>query len=517
MSSSNPVVLGNSFYLLATGDTWTEAQERSVQLGGSLASINSLEEDIFAWKTFGNITPTGSDGNNWGYWIGLHREPNHSKDIWDNWEWVNEDEKTYRNIAFNPGNPSSEPNGSDSPYVHVWGFMEGSHEQPLWNDSPNGGNYGTGGHPSYGLAEIPFIRRGDSAYAIVEGPTWEEAETNANALGGHLVTINDAEENNWINNTFGEYADFTNGLGLMIGYTDQAEEGIWEWISGVPSTYTNWFSGNPDNSRGLEDHAVIVSGSGNGRWNDFQEEWWNLPNTGNQKGDVVGLAEIPLAPNNTPIGTPTLNGDFKVGQTISINESAIQDADNHEYWIPTYRYSWELSSNNGSAWTSLKSDDATDGNNSFTLTSAEVGKQIRGVVSYLDGYGTSEVVASDSLILSGTNDQDQDGDGFIDKVTNYQMWTASGGVPLTNRRGRTYSDETSRMWNLIKAVEVPAGFSILLEGDRKKDGFYRIVSAKVNGVISGASGWMNEWKLYRRGYEEVFEIDFNGNGVVDVA
>ena len=49
----------------------------------------------------------------------------------------------------------------------------------------------------YILAEIPFIRRGDSAYVIVEGPTWEEAEANAVALGGHLVTINDAEENEW--------------------------------------------------------------------------------------------------------------------------------------------------------------------------------------------------------------------------------------------------------------------------------------------------------------------------------
>ena len=68
---------------------------------------------------------------------------------------------------------------------------------------------------------------------IVEGPTWQEAEANAVALGGHLVTINDAEENEWINNTFGRYATFDNGLGLMIGYTDQVEEGSWEWASGI--------------------------------------------------------------------------------------------------------------------------------------------------------------------------------------------------------------------------------------------------------------------------------------------
>ena len=31
-------------------------------------------------------------------------------------------------------------------------------------------------------------------------------------------------------------------------------------------------------------------------------------------------------------GTPTLTGDFKVGQTISIDTSKIEDADNFEGW-----------------------------------------------------------------------------------------------------------------------------------------------------------------------------------------
>ena len=112
-------------------------------------------------------------------------------------------------------------------------------------------------------------------------------------------------------------------------------------------------------------------------------------------------------------------------------------------------------------------------------------------------------------------DSDLNEDGFVDEVTNYQMWTASGGVDLTNPGGRTYSDNTSRQWDLTKAVEVPAGFSILLEGDRKKAGSYRVVSARENGVLSGASSWMNEFQLFRRGYEEVFEMDFNDNGVID--
>ena len=42
------------------------------------------------------------------------------------------------------------------------------------------------------------IVRGNSLYTIVEGPSWTEAEANSVKLGGHLVTINDAKENNWI-------------------------------------------------------------------------------------------------------------------------------------------------------------------------------------------------------------------------------------------------------------------------------------------------------------------------------
>lgn len=86
-----------------------------------------------------------------------------------------------------------------------------------------------------GISETPFIRRGDSAYVIVEGPTWEEAEANANALGGHLVTINNAEENEWV------YREF--GIGKWIGLNDVANEGEFVWSSGEEFKYENWYSG----------------------------------------------------------------------------------------------------------------------------------------------------------------------------------------------------------------------------------------------------------------------------------
>ena len=47
-----------------------------------------------------------------------------------------------------------------------------------------------------------LIIRGNSIYSIADGPSWEDAESNANKLGGHLVTISDEEENNFIQNKF---------------------------------------------------------------------------------------------------------------------------------------------------------------------------------------------------------------------------------------------------------------------------------------------------------------------------
>ena len=115
-----------------------------------------------------------------------------------------------------------------------------------------------------------------------------------------------------------------------------------------------------------------------------------------------------------------------------------------------------------------------------------------------------------------TNMVDIDGDGFVDEITNYQMWISSGGVDLTNRRGRTYSDNSSRKWDAVKAVESDAGFAVLFEGHLSKEGKYKVVSANEEGVIRRATRWLNGNQMLRSGYEEVFAMDFNGNGVVDL-
>ena len=130
--------------------------------------------------------------------------------------------------------------------------------------------------------------------------------------------------------------------------------------------------------------------------------------------------------------------------------------------------------------------------------------------------GKSEDIFS-SLAPSPEHEQipsDLNGNGFLDEITNYQMWTASGGVDLTNRRGKTFSDDTSGKWDAVKAVEDGGGFLILVEGQRNKEGKFKVVSADDEGVIGGATRWLNGKQMFIEGYEDLLALDFNGNSQI---
>ncbi|CAK0773622.1 hypothetical protein CCP3SC15_4860001 [Gammaproteobacteria bacterium] len=71
------------------------------------------------------------------------------------------------------------------------------------------------------------------SYLLSDYGSWTEAQTQAQAMGGNLVTINNQAEQNWLLSTFGGSEHF------WIGYTDSQVEGVWRWINGEVSTYTN--------------------------------------------------------------------------------------------------------------------------------------------------------------------------------------------------------------------------------------------------------------------------------------
>ena len=138
------------------------------------------------------------------------------------------------------------------------------------NDTLNGGDGNDLLDASSVSLPMDAVRRGDSAYFVVEGPSWEEAEANAAKLGGHLVTINNADENRWLFETFkidGGPGNTANTY--WAGFNDLKQEGSWEWVNGEQSDYTNWAPSEP---AGPHDYLVLGRYGSSGLWNDADSE-----------------------------------------------------------------------------------------------------------------------------------------------------------------------------------------------------------------------------------------------------
>ena len=97
---------------------------------------------------------------------------------------------------------------------------------------------------------------GHSYYRSTGSAFWLTAKAACEAMGGYLVTVTTAAENNFIFNLW------PSG---WIGLTDEVNEGVWRWVTGEPYSYSSWNPGEPNNA-GNEDYVQFV---GAGRWNDL--------------------------------------------------------------------------------------------------------------------------------------------------------------------------------------------------------------------------------------------------------
>jgi hypothetical protein len=106
-------------------------------------------------------------------------------------------------------------------------------------------------------------------YLLLSPSDWLSAESTAISLSGHLITINNQAENDWVFNQWGHTRS------LLIGLTDAAQEGTFRWTSGEVFGFSNWFPGEPNNAEGWgtgpENYVhMYADGWGTpGLWNDY--------------------------------------------------------------------------------------------------------------------------------------------------------------------------------------------------------------------------------------------------------
>jgi len=117
------------------------------------------------------------------------------------------------------------------------------------------------------------------------GIGWEDARRDAEDLGGHLVTISSGAENAFVYNLVDSPEYFSTdatgrsrfgpwlGAAQPEGETDPAAN--WNWVSGEDSSYTNWWSGEPNDFNGMEERYLQFYGldQRSSQWNDMFDTW----------------------------------------------------------------------------------------------------------------------------------------------------------------------------------------------------------------------------------------------------
>ena len=116
------------------------------------------------------------------------------------------------------------------------------------------------------------------------GTYWRDAKTNCEQMGGHLVTITSAEEQNAVTGLLGN----TTRAVFWIGAEKQGK--VWTWVTGETWKYTNWNVSEPSGDGNYAQMLAKENGIHNitvGAWNDK----YDIKYDGDFWGDVGYICE----------------------------------------------------------------------------------------------------------------------------------------------------------------------------------------------------------------------------------
>ena len=145
-----------------------------------------------------------------------------------------------------------------------------------------------------------------------ESMTWESAKLFCEKKGGHLVTISDEKENEFVNGMRCRNLSTDYQQSIWLGGSDTANEGTWSWITGEPFTYSNWKPNEPNG--GTSQNYLQMYSSGN--WDDVQ----------NEAGRFVVCEYDSVQPKQTPVASSlSLSDNIGFNIYMQISDDVLSD------------------------------------------------------------------------------------------------------------------------------------------------------------------------------------------------
>ena len=99
--------------------------------------------------------------------------------------------------------------------------------------------------------------------------TWNDAQTAAEAKGGHLATITSSEEYKKVLSVLDSHIRSSGDtiVAVWLG-ANNLSDGSYTWLTGEKFEYTHWAEGEPNNENGQEHYLLMYKVKGKWVWND---------------------------------------------------------------------------------------------------------------------------------------------------------------------------------------------------------------------------------------------------------
>ncbi len=267
----------SKYFISNNPSNWTSAKSSAAAAGGHLVSITSQEENnqIFNWINeiiligLNDIqnegTPAWDNGDPFTYNT-INDQNTSDRDYgkmnnWNgNWGWDNSS-ASYRHVMEVPCDQGCNCPVTYQPVCGSDGITYSNSCEAecagIFNYT-NGECSSGGGCPDAIAGFTALGEFGDSKYYLSNGTSRPvDAQSTAESNGGYLVTINNASENNFIQQNISEM--------VYIGLNDYDSEGNLEWFNGEPVSYNNvdpcgFCNGNSGNQ------DFVIMAPWNGKW-----------------------------------------------------------------------------------------------------------------------------------------------------------------------------------------------------------------------------------------------------------
>ncbi|MCL2245155.1 MAG: hypothetical protein FWC03_11945 [Treponema sp.] len=171
--------------------------------------------------------------------------------------------------------------------------------------------------------------------------TWENAKLEAERRGGYLAVITSAEEQSTIESLISR--DGSLSTYWLGGYRDANNQFV--WVTGEPMNFSNWGTGEPNNSGGRENWIEI--NRSNGKWNDMYQTnrgfiiEWDIMSTSPSSGKRYEVVNQSMNWENAKLEAERRGGYLAVitsAQEQSTIESLVsRDGTMECYWLGGYR------------------------------------------------------------------------------------------------------------------------------------------------------------------------------------